>query len=55
LKAGLLRDIHTYPGQPTGTTSHSFAAEAGLVYAIELVAKDPALNSGSATVEVSVN
>lgn len=51
----LLRDIHAYPGQATGTTSYSFAAEAGMGYKIELVAKDPAQNSGSAAVTVTVN
>ncbi len=51
----LLRDIHSYPGQPTGTVQDSFSAEAGVTYKIQIIAKDPAQNLATAQVQVSVN
>ena len=51
----LLRDIHSYPDQQSGTVQDSFAAEAGIIYTIQIIAKDPAQNLATAKVEVSVN
>ena len=51
----LLRDIHSYPGKPTGTVEDSFPAQAGIIYTIQIIAKDPAQNTATAKVEVSVN
>jgi hypothetical protein len=51
----LLRDIHSYPDQPTGTVQDSFTADAGITYIITILAKDPAQNLATAKVEVSSN
>jgi len=51
----LLRDIHSYPAKTTGTVQDSFAADAGIIYAIQIIAKDPAQNLATAKVEVSSN
>jgi len=51
----LLRDIHSYPGKTTGTVQDSFAADAGIIYTIQIIAKDPAQNLATAKVEVSSN
>jgi hypothetical protein len=51
----LLRDIHSYPGQPTGTVEDSFPAAAGIAYTIQIIAKDPAQNTATSKVDVSVN
>jgi hypothetical protein len=51
----LLRDIHSYPAKVTGTVQDSFTADAGIIYTIQIIAKDPAQNSATAKVEVSSN
>lgn len=51
----LLRDIHSYPGQPNGTVEDSFTAAAGISYTIQIIAKDPAQNTATSKVDVSVN
>ena len=51
----LLRDIHTNPGQSSGTVQDSFTAEAGITYTIKIIAKDPAQNLTTIQVEVSAN
>jgi len=51
----LLRDIHSYPGQSSGTVQDSFAAGGGITYVIQIIAKDPTQNLATAKVEVSGN
>jgi len=51
----LLRDIHSYPGQSSGTVEDSFVAEPGIFYTVLIIAKDPAQNLATAEVEVSAN
>jgi hypothetical protein len=51
----LLRDIHSYPGQSSGTVEDSFVADPGIFYTIVIIAKDPAQNLATAKVEVSSN
>lgn len=51
----LLRDIHSFPGQSSGTIQDSFTAEAGITYTIKIIAKDPAQNLTTSQVEVSGN
>lgn len=51
----LLRDIHSFPGQSSGTVQDSFTAEAGIIYTIKIIAKDPAQNLATAEVEISTN
>jgi hypothetical protein len=51
----LLRDVHAYPNQANGTVQDSFTAAAGIVYSIEVTAKDPAQNFSGIKVEVLVN
>jgi len=51
----LLRDIHSYPAKTSGTVQDSFTAGAGIIYTIQIIAKDPAQNVATAKVEVSVN
>jgi Big-like domain-containing protein len=51
----LLRDIHSYPAKTSGTVQDSFAADAGIIYTIQIIAKDPAQNVATAKVEVSSN
>jgi Bacterial Ig domain len=51
----LLRDIHSYPGQSSGTVEDSFVADPGIFYTIVIIAKDPAQNLATAMVEVSSN
>ena len=51
----LLRDIHSYPAKTSGTVQDSFAADAGIIYTIQIIAKDPAQNVATAKVEVSAN
>jgi len=51
----LLRDIHSYPDQPTGTVRDSFPAASGITYTIQIIAKDPAQNTATAKVEVLSN
>ena len=51
----LLRDIHSYPDESTGTVQDSFTADAGIIYLIQIIAKDPAQNIATAKVEVSSN
>jgi hypothetical protein len=51
----LLRDIHSYPGQSSGTVEDSFVAEPGILYTIVIIAKDPAQNLATAKVEVTSN
>jgi hypothetical protein len=51
----LLRDIHSYPGKSTGSVEDFFPAQAGIIYTIQIIAKDPAQNTATAKVEVSVN
>jgi hypothetical protein len=51
----LLRDIHSFPGQSSGTIQDSFTAEAGITYTIKIIAKDPAQNLTTSQVEVSAN
>ena len=48
----LLRDIHSYPGQPSATVEDSFAAETGINYTIKIIAKDAAQNQSTAEVFV---
>jgi len=51
----LLRDIHSYPDEASGTVQDSFMADAGIIYFIQVIAKDPAQNLATAKVEVSSN
>jgi hypothetical protein len=51
----LLRDIHSFPGQSSGTVQDSFTAEAGITYTIKIIAKDPAQNLTASQIEVSAN
>jgi hypothetical protein len=51
----LLRDIHSFPGQPSGTVQDSFTAAAGINYAIKIIAYDAAHNLATAEVDVSAN
>jgi hypothetical protein len=51
----LLRDIHSYPDEPSGTVQDSFPADSGIIYTIQIIAKDPAQNLATAKVEVSSN
>ena len=49
----LLRLIHSFLGQASGTAHDSFIAQAGLTYIIEIIAQDPAQNLAKSQVEVS--
>ena len=51
----LLRDIHSYPNQASGSVQDSFTADVGINYIIEIIAKDPDQNLAASKVEVSAN
>jgi hypothetical protein len=55
MTGALLRDIHSYPNKPSGTVQDSFPADSGIAYTIQIIAKDPAQNTATAKVDVSVN
>lgn len=55
ISGAILRDIHSYPGQPTGVVKDSFPAQGGLIYQIKIISFDPSQNLGSAQIQVPVN
>lgn len=55
IDGAILRDVHSYPGQTTGSVKDSFTAAAGMTYIIKIQAYDPSQNLGTAQVEVPVN
>ena len=51
----ILRDVHAYPDNKTGTVQDSFVAQAGLTYIIKVTAFDAAQNPATAQVDISVD
>lgn len=51
----VLRDVHSYPGEKTGTVQDSFTATVGITYTIKIIAFDPSQSLGTAQVDVSGN
>ncbi len=51
----ILRDVHSYPNDKTGTVEDSFVAQAGLSYTIKIIALDPSQNLSTTQVDVSAN
>lgn len=51
----LLMDVHQYPGGSSATFNQSITAVSGVVYKIQVIAKDRAVNETTSTVEVVCN
>jgi Bacterial Ig domain len=51
----LLMDVHLYPASAITTFNQSFTAASGIIYKIQVIAKDRAVNEARSSVEVSCN
>ncbi|MCG2614701.1 Ig-like domain-containing protein [Terrimonas sp. NA20] len=51
----LLIDIHRYPSASSYEMKESFQAQAGILYRVQVIAKDNSANEGRASVEISTN